>query len=324
MGTNRSCRMQDDDELSTNTRVEEWINNRRIVTKGDCSVCEICLRWVKRCPHYLSCIKIQTIYRGVLARRRVALKKTETARALVAMQRVVRGYIARFTVKQLRLERTQAATTLQKIARGHKARIYVSQKAALDLNAATCIQATMAAFATRRQTQMIHNSQLASAVGIQRIWKGLLSRRTTKRLAGEARGAAIDIQRVWRGAKSRKDTASAHESWNLIKGEIMSYLPHSVLQASMALQRLPVSAQAKYEILMRLPIAESVKTAIHQEIGNANRPPQPTSLDSLIKGQVSAPQYQPKSRLAAGFIRPADVRSRFISYRRFGVAPAAE
>ena len=170
--------MQDDDELSTNTRVEEWINNRRIVTKGDCSVCEICLRWVKRCPHYLSCIKIQTIYRGVLARRRVALKKTETARALVAMQRVVRGYIARFIVKQLRLERTQtlAATTLQKNARGNKARIHVSQKAVLDLNAATCIQAAMSAFDTRRQTQMIHNLQLASAVGIQRIWKGLLSR----------------------------------------------------------------------------------------------------------------------------------------------------
>ena len=74
-----------------NNRIEEWLNNKRVVTKNDDAVCWICLRcelvlcqgyrsyvayrWVKRCVHYPAAVKVQAWWRMIYEQRMVIKRR---------------------------------------------------------------------------------------------------------------------------------------------------------------------------------------------------------------------------------------------------------
>ena len=125
----------------------------------------------------------------------------------------------------------------QRIARGRKARYYVAHKAEIDNTAASQLQAALLGHWVRRRTGLLLAVQREASLRLQRVWRGTLSRRNSTQLAMRARESAIAIQRRWRGRMCRQQTAAAHESWGLIKGEIMIHLPHSTIKAAQALDR---------------------------------------------------------------------------------------
>eukprot|EP00658_Telonema_sp_P-2_P003520 TRINITY_DN11309_c0_g1_i4.p1 TRINITY_DN11309_c0_g1~~TRINITY_DN11309_c0_g1_i4.p1 ORF type:complete len:316 (-),score=80.39 TRINITY_DN11309_c0_g1_i4:295-1242(-) len=309
-------------------RVDEWVTNRRVVTKGDASVCEICLRWVKRCEHAPAATRIQTVFRGRRARRMVELKKTESIRAVVVIQRIARGNVTRNRVEGLRAERAAAATILQKWVRGKMARRYVARKAEIDFNSASRIKGVLFGMLVRKVAALRHARRLKGCMLIQRVVRGNSSRTQTRALAASRTAAAVTIQRLWRGKESRAQSASQHEAWSLIKSSIMLHLPHNTQQAALALQKLPVSMKAKMDILHRLPVNNKIQQEIAELVeGVSKQAVSANPLTSIVHGAKASSGFVLKpapAHLKREYLQPKDVRTRFNSYRKFGAAPAAE
>ncbi|WWC59169.1 uncharacterized protein I303_101717 [Kwoniella dejecticola CBS 10117] len=126
----------------------------------------------------ISTIKIQSWYRGILARRFVEEKKRESA--AIKIQRVARGYLARKAYKDTR----DAVIKIQAVVRGHQAR-----KRALEERTSSAVlrlQSLFRGLAVRRN----YLAQLRKVVVLQSQWRRKMAVRELRGLKAEAKSAS--------------------------------------------------------------------------------------------------------------------------------------
>ncbi|WWC87203.1 uncharacterized protein L201_002089 [Kwoniella dendrophila CBS 6074] len=126
----------------------------------------------------ISTIKIQSWYRGILARRFVEEKKKESA--AIKIQKIARGYLARKQYTELR----NAVIKIQSVVRGHQAR-----KRALEertTSAVLKLQSLFRGLAVRRT----YLAQIRKVVVLQSQWRRKLAVRELRGLKAEAKSAS--------------------------------------------------------------------------------------------------------------------------------------
>ncbi|WRT65043.1 uncharacterized protein IL334_001985 [Kwoniella shivajii] len=126
----------------------------------------------------ISTIKIQSWYRGILARRFVEEKKKESA--AIKIQKVARGWLARKQFSEIR----QAVIKIQAIVRGHQAR-----KRALEertLSAVLRLQSLFRGLNVRRH----YLAQIRKVIVLQSQWRRKLAVQELRGLKAEAKSAS--------------------------------------------------------------------------------------------------------------------------------------
>ncbi|OCF76638.1 hypothetical protein I204_02336 [Kwoniella mangroviensis CBS 8886] len=126
----------------------------------------------------VSTIKIQSWYRGILARRFVEEKKKESA--AIKIQKVARGYLARKRYTEIR----NAVVKIQAVVRGHHAR-----KRALEertLSAVLKLQSLFRGLSVRRN----YLAQIRKVVVLQSQWRRKLAVQELRGLKAEAKSAS--------------------------------------------------------------------------------------------------------------------------------------
>jgi hypothetical protein len=154
-------------------------------------------------------IKIQKRYRGVLGRRRAAIKKYESE-CLALLQRVCRAFVRKIwdaQMAQAKLE-IDSATKIQRIARGRSDRVLVKYIAVeyhykyKYIPAVIKVQSQVRAWLARK---FVHRMilEIKSAKICVNFWRGVLARREMMKLWREAReryifNCAAQIQKMIR------------------------------------------------------------------------------------------------------------------------------
>ncbi|XP_041377587.1 abnormal spindle-like microcephaly-associated protein homolog [Gigantopelta aegis] len=140
-------------------------------------------------------VKIQTVLKGCVARRRYAQKR----KAVFTIQAAFRGYLVRRDIKK----KNAAAEKIQTFYRGYT-KTANTRKGFVTLRTSTLtLQRALRAHLAKR-----HSKQLEAAVCIQRHWRGFKDRKYFCNL----RKAALVAQKCSRMKKSRQDFTKLKES----------------------------------------------------------------------------------------------------------------
>lgn len=159
-------------------------------------------RWHARRAHLVR--SLQCLFRGWAFRRRLAVTLRREHAAALRVQRVWRGVAAR---RRLRLGRLHAAATMvQRVWRGARVRARTDR-----LWMAKHVRARATRLPLTRTRSPSHARTQATL--LQRMMRGLLARRRVRALRSELAAAATEIQRRYRGMRVRVAWGDSCAHW---------------------------------------------------------------------------------------------------------------